>query len=194
MMLHKETAIRHYEEMKTELKVCEIGGLFLAICKNEQNQKLIISELQKDIPGYNHVEKEMKDKEIEIAFPVLFSKIDMQANKRYIFHVLKIESLKEESKNKFIQSLERNRELFKSGNYSIIFWVTHQFVNDLYRKAPNFHHWVFGNYDFTGIEIHNQLNGHLIYHETKMVDITIDNCFKKMYQLLASCMEELIIV
>jgi len=140
-------ANRQYEELKIELKICKIGGLFVAIYETEYIIESIISKLQEDMPECFHFQLQMTDE--KLIFPIFFSQtfeyVGQQSN---IFHVLEIEKLSKNSQNEFIQSLQYGREQFKSHFYSLVFWVKPDFINLLFHIAPDFHHWIFSTYDF----------------------------------------------
>ncbi|MCP4350009.1 MAG: SUMF1/EgtB/PvdO family nonheme iron enzyme [Desulfobacterales bacterium] len=147
-MIQKKTAIRQYEELKTELEICQIGGLFLALYEDEKIPDLIISRLQEELPDFFHFRLHMTDE--KILFPLFFSQsFEQLGSHSNIFHVFDIEALSEKSPENFIQSLQHGREGFKSMPYSIVFWIYPQFVKKLFHAAPDFHHWIFSTYDFT---------------------------------------------
>lgn len=69
-----------------------------------------------------------------------------------IFHVIGIEKLPNKSIIDFIRHLQYGRERFKSKLYSNVFWLTSELEKQLFFIAPDFHHWLFGTYDFTQID------------------------------------------
>ena len=144
---------KQYQEFKTELKICEIGGLFLALYRNEEVPNLIIKKLKNDddLDGFLHFLLCMDEK--KIPFPILFEQtFEQMGNHSNIFHVLGIEENLSSAKSKeFLGYLQYARERFKAKPYSLVFWVTPEFEKELFFQAPDFHHWVFGTYDFTNI-------------------------------------------
>ncbi len=139
-----------YEELKTELAICRIGGLFLALYEDEAVSALLMRKLQQDLPDYFHFPLHMTEK--KLWFPIFFSHSFEQVGERSnIFHVLGIEDLPEQAE--FIQQLQYNREGFKAKPYSLVFWVKPTFVNKLFHAAPDFYHWVFETYDFSGLAV-----------------------------------------
>ncbi len=141
---------RRYQKLKTELAICQIGGLFLALYQDENVPELIISKLQKDLPNYFQFSVPMTEK--KVWFPIFFEQTFEQVGKQSnIYHVLGIEVLPEKSQADFLQYLQYGRERFKALPYSIVFWMHPPFAKELFHAAPDFHHWVFGTYDFTGI-------------------------------------------
>ena len=52
-----------------------------------------------------------------------------------------------------IQYLQYGRERFKALPYSIVFWVHPSFSKQLFQDAPDFHHWLFGTYDFSDVKL-----------------------------------------
>ena len=146
----KQLTNRRYQKLKTELAICQIGGLFLALYQDENVPDLIITNLQKDLPNYFQFSVPMTEK--KVWFPIFFEQTFEQVGKQSnIYHVLGIELLPEQSKKDFLQYLQYGRERFKALPYSIVFWMHPPFAKELLRVAPDFHHWVFGTYDFTDI-------------------------------------------
>jgi hypothetical protein len=141
---------RRYQKLKTELAICKIGGLFLALFEDENVPELIITQLQKDLPGYFQFSVPMTEK--KVWFPIFFEHTFEQVGKQSnIYHVLGIEMLPEKSQADFLQYLQYGRERFKALPYSIVFWMHPPFAKELFHAAPDFHHWVFGTYDFTDV-------------------------------------------
>ena len=144
------TANRQYEELKTELEICQIGGLFLALYEDKNVPELIRVRLQQDLPDYFQFPLQMTDK--KVWFPIFFEQCFEQMGKHSnIYHAFGIEALSEKSQKDFMQYLQYGRERFKALPYSIVFWVHPPFAKQLFHAAPDFHHWIFGTYDFTQI-------------------------------------------
>ena len=77
---------RIYEEFKTELAICQIGGLFLAIYENPQVPTLIMGKLQKDLPEYFQFPLQMTDK--KLWFSIFFGEsFEQTGEKSNIFHL-----------------------------------------------------------------------------------------------------------
>ena len=169
-------AERQYQELKTELTICQIGGLFLAICDDENIPKAVISRMQEDMPEYFHFPLQMTDE--KLLFPIFFTQTFEHIGKQSdIFHVLGIEKLSEKSQKEFIQSLQYGREQFKALPYSLVFWVQPEFIKKLFHVAPDFHHWVFGTYDFTDYQDDNNSS----YQEKEKVFLkNIDEYLEKL--------------
>jgi uncharacterized protein YjbI with pentapeptide repeats len=175
---------RLYEELKMELAICQIGGLFLALFEDENVPELIITKLQKDLPDYFQFSVQMTEK--KVWFPILFEQTFEQVGKQSnIYHVLGIEALSEKSQADFLQYLQYGRERFKALPYSIVFWMHSPFAKKLFHAAPDFHHWVFGTYDFTEITtvaINRNEEKRLAFHrDAKAVFLNkIDNHLEKL--------------
>ncbi|MCP4105833.1 MAG: hypothetical protein GY749_09895, partial [Desulfobacteraceae bacterium] len=176
MMVHKKTAIRQYEELKTELEICQIGGLFLALYEHEIAPVLIIYRLQEEMPDHFHFRLQMTDE--KTLFPIFFSQsFEQIGDQSNIFHVMGIDALPEKSPENFIQSLQHGRERFKSMPYSIVFWVRPPFVKKIFHAAPDFHHWIFSTYDFTDYPD----DGFVSYYKKKSDFLkNIDNYLEKL--------------
>ncbi|MCP4344687.1 MAG: hypothetical protein GY795_04060 [Desulfobacterales bacterium] len=144
-----------YKKLKTKLSVCRIGGLFLALYKNEYIIDMIIEQLKKDLPEYFIFQLQMNPQ--KVAFPTFFEQSFEQTGKKSnIFHVTGIETLPSELKYNFIDYLQYTRERFKAKPYSLVFWMTPLFEKQLFFSAPDFYHWLSGTYDFSKIQIDNE--------------------------------------
>ena len=141
-----------YKELKTELQISHIGGLFLALYRDEKIIEVIINRLKQDLPDYFIFELHMSDQ--KVGFPTFFEQSFTQMGKKSnVFHVIGIESLPGELRVNFIDYLQYTRERFKAQPYSIVFWITPQFESQLFFSAPDFHHWISGTYDFSEIVV-----------------------------------------
>ncbi len=101
-----------------------------------------------------------------------------------VFHVIGIEKLPEDSRIGFFRYLQRGRERFKSKPYSIVFWVTKQFEQQLFHLAPDFHHWVSGTYDFTGLKLSNELAKIQTVSKTKEQQLSFLNIRKYLEKVV----------
>lgn len=145
-----------YKELKTELQISQIGGLFLALYRDEKIIEVIINRLKQDLPDYFIFELHMSDQ--KVGFPTFFEQTFAQmGEKSNIFHVIGIDTLPEELRANFIDYLQYTRERFKAKPYSIVFWITPRFEKQLFLSAPDFHHWVSGTYDFSQVFIDSDL-------------------------------------
>lgn len=169
-----------YNELKTELQICKIGGLFLALYKDKRIIKLIINYLKHDLPEQFIFSLRMNSQ--KIGFPTFFDQTFEQTGKQNnIFHVIGIDQLPEELQKNFINYLEYTRERFKAKPYSIIFWVTPQFERQLFFAAPDFYHWISGIYDFSELEINKELWEEADISESRQVSLeNITTCLEKM--------------
>ncbi|NES85770.1 MAG: hypothetical protein F6K10_32700 [Moorea sp. SIO2B7] len=145
---------KQYQELKTELKICKIGGIFVALYRNKEVPKLIMKLLENndDLEGFFQFPLYIDEK--KVPFPILFEQTFEQiGNQSNIFHILGIEEniSSEAIKEAFLGYLQYARERLKAKPYSLVFWITPEFEKKLFLKAPDFHHWVFGTYDFTAI-------------------------------------------
>lgn len=141
-----------YIEFKTELEICKIGGLFLALYSDQKVCDLVIEKLKNDPDLKDFFQFSLWIDKSKLAFPILFDQTFQQMGKESnIFHVLGIENLSAEPLEELLGYLQYARERFKSKPYSIVFWITPELRKKLFFKAPDFHHWVFGTYDFTNI-------------------------------------------
>ncbi len=170
---------RQYEELKIELAVCQIGGLFLAIYEEEQALEFVMARLQKDLP--KHFQFPLQMTAPKVWFPIFFGesfeRLGKQSN---IFHVLGIDKLPEKSLEDFVKHLECNRERFKARPYSLVFWISSRVVKKICYNAPNFYHWVFGTYDFTDMEAPDEEVIFAFRKETKAVFLNnIEHYLKK---------------
>jgi len=139
-----------YKEFKTELKICKIGGLFLALYRDKKTIDVIINQLEKDLPDYFVFKLQMDAQ--KVGFPTFFEQTFAQTGKKSnIFHVIGIETLPDELRSNFMDYLQYTRERFKAKPYSIVFWITPQSEKQLFFSAPDFHHWISGTYDFCEI-------------------------------------------
>jgi hypothetical protein len=143
-----------YKELKTELKICKIGGIFLALYRNKKVPKIIMTLLENDEDLEGFFQFPLHIDEEKIPFPILFEQtFEQMGNESNIFHVLDIEeNLSSEAVKEFLGYLQYARERLKAKPYSLVFWITPEFEKELFLKAPDFHHWVFGTYDFTDID------------------------------------------
>jgi len=140
-----------YNELKIELKICKIGGLFVVLYKDEAIPEIIINRLRKDLPDQFLFSLYMDER--KVPFSIFFGQsLEQMGKQSNIFHVIGIEKLPNKSIIDFIRYLQYGRERFKSKSYSIVFWVSTEFEKQLFHLAPDFHHWVFGTYDFTQID------------------------------------------
>lgn len=147
---------RTYSEFLSELRVCKIGGLFLALYDNEKVPEVIIDQLKKDLPD-NFIFTLHMDEE-KVWFPTFFEQTYLQlGTKSNIFHVLDVDKLSETLRSDFFEYLQYARERFKSKPYSLIFWIPPNFERELFLAAPDFYHWVFGTYDFTKLHDVNEI-------------------------------------
>jgi hypothetical protein len=139
---------QEYQQLKTELMIGNIGGLFLGLYHDNQLPTHIINRLQNDLPQQFNFELYInKDK---INFPVffryLFEEINQQA---VVYHILGMDELAPNDLEDFLKNLQYNRDNFKALSYSLVFWVKADFVKTLFHAAPDFYHWLFGNYNFS---------------------------------------------
>lgn len=152
MDIYRLTETPLYKEFKTELQICNIGGLFLGLYRDEKIIEVIIQRLKEDLPDYFIFELRMSDQ--KVGFPSFFEQSFTQmGSKSNVFHVIGIESLSKELRGNFIDYLQYTRERFKAQPYSIVFWITPQFEKQLFFSAPDFHHWISGTYDFSEVNV-----------------------------------------
>ena len=59
-----------YQELKIELEICQIGGLFLALYEDENVPQFIMEHLQQDMPNHFQFPLQMTDK--KVWFPIFF--------------------------------------------------------------------------------------------------------------------------
>jgi len=139
---------QEYQQLKTELMICVSGGLFLGLYQDDKIPAYIISRLQNDLPQQFNFELHLnKDKtNFPVFFRYLFEDINQHAS---VYHVLGIDELVAEVLQDFLKNLQYNRDNFKAAPYSLVFWIKADFVSTLFHAAPDFYHWLFGNYDFS---------------------------------------------
>jgi len=145
---------KQYEKLKIELKICKIGGLFLALYQNPKTPESIIKLLKNDDDLKDFFQFKLYIDAKKIPFPILFEQtFEQLGNKNNIYHVLGIEdNLSPEEVKEFLGYLQYARERFKAKPYSLVFWIKPDFEKQLFLEAPDFHHWIFGTYDFTDID------------------------------------------
>lgn len=151
MNVPQKKAKQLYDELKIELRICKIGGLFLALYKEKDVPENIINNMRKELTDQFLFTINMDERKVPFStfFGQSFEQIGKQSN---IFNVLGIEQLSTSSIIDFIRYLQYGRERFKSKPYSIVFWITPELEKQLFFIAPDFHHWIFGTYDFTHID------------------------------------------
>ena len=110
---------KRYKKFKTELKICKIGGLFLALHNNKEIPKLIIQKLkhEDDLKGFFQFPLYMDEK--KVPFPIFFEQtFEQMGNENNIYHVLGIEeNLSSEAAKEFLGYLQYARERFKAKPY-----------------------------------------------------------------------------
>jgi len=141
-----------YTGLRTELQICKIGGLFLAIYKDRDIAELLINSLKADLPEQFIFQIKMDPQ--KVAFPTFFEQTFEQiGSKSNIFHITGIEGLPEDIQLNFINYLQYTRERFKAKPYSLVFWITSDFEKKLFHSAPDFYHWISGIYDFSDFDL-----------------------------------------
>jgi hypothetical protein len=146
-----------YRQLKIELEICRIGGLFTGLYDDKRIVDVIIKQLKRDLPNIFIFKLEMNS--LKVGFPTFFEQSFKQTGKKSnIFNVVYIEQLSNELQRDFISYLQFTRERFKSLPYSIVFWITKEFEKQLFLSAPDFFHWLSGSYDFTNVELHNDIH------------------------------------
>ena len=137
-----------YRELRTELEICRIGGLFFALYKDKRLPSIVIERLKEDLPDHSHSTLYMDEEKIN--FPVFFEHSFVQTGRKSnILHVLEIEEQPEKPITDFFR---RGRESFKPTPYSIVFWISPDFERALQIAAPEFYSWV-SVYDFSKIRV-----------------------------------------
>ncbi len=125
---------KEYQELKIELKICKIGGLFIALYRQKEVPNLIIQSLRNDhdLDGFLHFPLDIDEK--KVAFPILFEQtFEQTGNKSNIYHVLGIEdNLSEKAAQEFLGYLQYARERLKAKPYSLVFWITPEFEKTLF--------------------------------------------------------------
>lgn len=140
-----------YEALQTELRINKIGGLFLALYDIEAMPEMVITRLERDLPEQFHFRLHMDEQ--KVAFPIFFRYTFEEIGKQSaIFHVLGIEDLPESSISDFLSYLQLQRDNLEDKRYTLVFWISPHLEKRLFDTAPDFHHWVFGTYDFRGAE------------------------------------------
>ena len=147
-------AKEYYQELKTELEICDIGGLFIALHNNKKTPSLIINQLQEEEELKHYFQLPIYIDKKKLPFPILFEQTFEQiGSNSNIYHVLDIEkNLSSADINTFIQYLQYARERLKAKPYSLVFWITPELEKQLSYQAPDFYHWVFAVYDFTNLD------------------------------------------
>lgn len=161
-----------YRRFVTELQIGKIGGLFLALYKDVRIIEVIMDYLMEDLP--NHFIFPIKISSEKVALPVIFEQAFKQiGRKSNLFHVIGIEDLSEIEKKEFFNNLQTARERFKAKHYSIIFWVKPPTEKEIFLLAPDFHHWVFGTYDFSKEYLNDDsiLNAKVLIQKSKLTSL-----------------------
>ncbi len=159
-----------YKELKLELEICKIGGLFLALYEAEQIVDIIIKHLEQDLPQQFVFSLHMTPQ--KVGFPTFFEQsFEHTGKKSNIFHLVRIEKLSEQLQSNFIDYLQYTRERFKSNPYSIVFWITPLFRRQIFLSAPDFYHWISGIYDFSNVQVNPEsLTDLKLPNDTKSLD------------------------
>lgn len=146
------TPAEAYEGLKTELEICEIGGLFLAFYSDEQVPGLVIERLIRDMP--DHFNLMLKIDERKASFSTFFgTSFEPMGHQPNIFHVTGLHELTPERLEDMFRYLQSGRERFQAKPYSLVFWVKPDMEQRIFNLAPDFYHWIFGKYDFTEMEV-----------------------------------------
>ncbi len=162
----------NYRGLKTELRVCKIGGIFLALYQDERVIDLIIHHLKQDLSEQFVFSLEMTPQ--KVGFPTFFEQsFEQTGTESNVFHVRGIEQLSEQLQSNFINYLQYTRERFKAKPYSIVFWVTPEFRKRLFFSAPDFYEWIFGVYDFSKIEVNEETQENT--NPSKFKEVSLDN-------------------
>jgi len=142
--------LKKYKNFKIELQTCKIGGLFLALYDDANIVDHIIDKLETDLPNYFIFPLTINKQKID--FPSFFQNTFAQMGKQSnIFHILGLDILPDELLLNFINYLQYTRERFTSNPYSVVFWIRPELEKQLFDIAPDFHHWIFGTYDFSNL-------------------------------------------
>ncbi len=145
---------KSYSELKTELWIGETGALFLALYQDERTPERVINRLKADLP--EHFEFPIYLDEYKLQFPLFFHmSFEPTGQQSNIFHVMNLPQLSEDSLRYLLHSLQHGRDYLETGAYSLVFWITPQLEKELFRGAPDFHHWVSHTYDFVELAADN---------------------------------------
>jgi len=156
MGISRITELSLYKELKIELQICQIGGLFLGLYHDENIIDTVINHLKRDLSEQFVLPLQITPQ--KVGFPTFFEQsFEHTGKKSNIFHVIGIETLSEKLQSNFIAYLQYTRERFKAKPYSIVFWITPQFRKQLFLSAPDFYHWISGTYDFSEIRVNTEL-------------------------------------
>ena len=149
-----------YNKFKIELKICKIGGLFLALYHNGKVPDLIIQKLKNEDALKEFFQFSLYMDEKKIPFPILFEQtFEQMGRKSNIYHVLGIEeNLSSDAVKELLGYLQYARDRLSAKQYSLVLWITPHLEKQLFDLAPDFHHWVFGTYDFTDVDDNELIN------------------------------------
>lgn len=137
-----------YLSLSTELRICDIGGLFVAIYKDVDYVDYVVNQLKIDLSNQFIFEINIDSNKIWFPnfFEQMFEQIGLSSN---VFNLLGIELLSAEDQTIFLKHLQLAREQFKPLPYSIVFWITADFEKRMFYESPDFHHYVFRVFDFS---------------------------------------------
>jgi hypothetical protein len=98
----------------------------------------------------DHFQIPLRVTERKLAFPIYFREsFEQLGDHSNIFHVVGLEKLSDQHLRVFVRNLQHNREAFRSGQYSLVFWVSEALAKRISQDAPDFFHWILNTYDFT---------------------------------------------
>ncbi|MBF0497365.1 MAG: hypothetical protein HQK58_12455 [Deltaproteobacteria bacterium] len=136
-----------YDGLALELRICEVGGLFLGRYRDKTVREAVIKRLKYDLPEQFHFSIPIDEVKAQFTKFFWFS-FEHMGRRPNVFHILGLEELPEEKIEQALYYLQLGRELLSRKPYSLIFWVSPGFHKRLAQTSPDFYHWVFGVYDF----------------------------------------------
>ncbi len=140
-----------YDELKIHLQIAQVGSFIVGLFADKLVPDVLIERLKHDLP--DQFQFTIRIDPQKVHFPTFFNMnwepFGVNSN---IFHIIGITELADEWVESLFQYLQYGRDQFKAQPYALVFWLDEALEKELFYKAPDFHHWVTGSYDFTDLE------------------------------------------
>ncbi len=136
MDIARITRHRIYRELKTELNLSGISGMFSIVSPSPELTEAIIAYLKKDLPGFQTVSVNLSTDEVNFTE---FFKTDaaQQAGKR-IFHIQHMEEMSESAWQDFMGFLQTFPIGFPFRDCALLLWISPEFEDRLFFHSPHF--------------------------------------------------------
>ncbi|MEZ4524297.1 MAG: pentapeptide repeat-containing protein [Desulfobacterales bacterium] len=136
MDIARITRHRIYRDLKTELKLSGINGIFSIVSPSPELTGAIIAYLKKDLPDIHAVSVSLSGTEGNFAE---FFQTDPpgQAGK-HLFHIQHMEEMSEKACEDFMGFLQTFPRDFPSGDCALLLWISPEFEDRLFFHSPHF--------------------------------------------------------